>query len=415
MNRALVLTALIALLGSPVATPVAAGTAKLERVVMLMRHGIRPPTKAEPVPAGFSDKPWPEWPVKPGLLTPRGAAGVTLLGNGDRAYWISKGLLPAEGCPAGAVTAAASAKQRALRTAESYVAALMPGCDIPVEHPAPDGDDPVFHTLEGVPATFDGHAAFLDAQKMLPKGGLATELRAYRAELVLLQRALGCCAPILCDAAKQPAACPISSLPSVLIENRNDRPNLEGPLGIGSTASQTFLLEYLEGMPMADVAWGRATRADIEKMLRFHPVKFRYENRPEYIARRAGSALAARLVAALAAPAGASKVALFAGHDTNLADVASLFGLHWKVPSYPTDDIPPGSALGFELWTDAHGGVSVRAFFRAQTMDQLRNQVPLDATTQPFRQYLSIPGCGSAPCPLAKFQGIAAARIIRIN
>ena len=36
-----------------------------------------------------------------------------------------------------------------------------------------------------------------------------------------------------------------------------DRPELDGPVDAGSTASRAFLLEYLEGMPMKDVGWER--------------------------------------------------------------------------------------------------------------------------------------------------------------
>ena len=36
-----------------------------------------------------------------------------------------------------------------------------------------------------------------------------------------------------------------------------DRPELDGPVDARSTASQAFLLEYLEGMPMKDVGWKR--------------------------------------------------------------------------------------------------------------------------------------------------------------
>ena len=59
----------------PATRPVAPAL-KLERVVMLMRHGIRPPTKAMPVPARYTgETTWPSWSVDYGLLTVRGAAG----------------------------------------------------------------------------------------------------------------------------------------------------------------------------------------------------------------------------------------------------------------------------------------------------------------------------------------------------
>ena len=82
-----------------------------------------------------------------------------------------------------------------------------------------------------------------------------------------------------------------------------------------------------------------------------------------------------------------AKLTLLAGHDTNIADVAGFFRLHWKVMSYPADDVPPGGALGFEVIRDFRGARFVRVFFRAQTMDQLRNQEPLVVGFGPMRQY----------------------------
>jgi 4-phytase/acid phosphatase len=383
------------LLGAVVAEPAAAQQLrspglKLERVVMMMRHGIRPPTKANPVPAGYSSDKWPNWPVDFGLLTPRGAAGVKLLGEADRSYYAGRGLFGA-GCPAaGAVVLKASSKQRAIKTAENWGLGFMPGCPASVSHPQENGPDPIFHGLDDQPAWFDGQATYRAALALAPRGGVAAESIAYRAELQLLARVLGCAAP----------ACPLLTEPSRLEGSAHDRPELEGPIDIGSTASQTFLLEYLEGMPMRDVGWGRVTRAEIEQLLRFHPLKFKYSNRVDGVARVAAAPIAREIADALKASRGA-KLTLLAGHDTNIADLGGFMRVHWKVPSYPADDVPPGSALGFELLRDARGIGFVRAFYRAQTMDQLRYQRKLTGKEAPYRQYLAMPGCGNSTAPRA--------------
>ncbi len=60
------LLALAACASKPQAAAVAAAPAselRTERVVMLMRHGVRPPTKAKVTPAGMNDRPWPKWSV----------------------------------------------------------------------------------------------------------------------------------------------------------------------------------------------------------------------------------------------------------------------------------------------------------------------------------------------------------------
>ncbi len=387
---------------SAAARPVARAPAlQLERVVMLMRHGIRPPTKAQVVPPAISTEQWPSWPVGWGLLTHRGAAGVTLLGAADRARYAAS--LFGKGCPAtGAITVKASGKSRAIRTAESWLAGFVPGCGVTVDHPAEDGPDPIFHGLDDHPDRFDGDRALRAAQAALPPGGIAAEAARYRADLAMLATILAC-----------PAACPLLTEPSKLVAEPHDRPSLEGPLDIGSTVSQSLLLEYLEGMPMRQVGWGRVTRPQIERLLRFHPLKFKYSNRPDYVASAASAPLATALLDALTK--GDAKLTLFAGHDTNIADVAGFFRVHWQVPSYPADDVPPGSALGFELLRDAEGRRFVRAFYRAQTMDQLRTLQPLDGRTGPWRAYLPIPGCGNATaataCTLPAFERLVGARL----
>lgn len=404
------IAAAAALLLTTAAAPAMAGPAaptplRLERVVMMMRHGIRPPTKATPVPAIYSRETWPRWPVDFGLLTPRGAAGVKLLGEADRAYFGARGLF-ARGCPAaGTVVLKASSKQRAIRTAESWSEGFMPRCPASVSHPEESGPDPIFHGLDDQPAWFDGARASREALALAPPGGIAAETRAYRADLRLLARVLGCAMP----------GCRLLTEESVLVSAPHDRPELEGPIDIGSTASQTFLLEYLEGMPMKDVGWGRVSRAEIEQLLRFHPLKFKYSNRPDYVARVAASPIAREILAALRGTHG-PRLTLLAGHDTNIADLGGFFRVHWHVPSYPADDVPPGSALGFELLRDAKGIRYVRAFYRAQTMDQLRYQRPLTGREGAYRQYLAIPGCGNSPapraCTLTRFTRMTSARLL---
>ncbi len=398
-----VAAAIATMLASPAAarphTP--APALKLERVVMMMRHGIRPPTKANPVPVNYSANTWPSWPVDFGLLTPRGAAGVKLLGAGDRAYYARRGLFDRE-CPApGAVVLKASGKQRAIRTAESWGEGFMPGCRADVSHPRDGDPDPIFHGLDDTPSWFDGTRAYREALATAPGGSIAAESRAYRSDLELLARVLDCTLP----------TCPLLRDPSELVAAAHDRPGLEGPIDVGSTASQTFLLEYLEGMPMKDVGWGRITRAEIERLLRFHPLKFKYSNSPDYVARVAAAPIAMEILEALSSPRGA-KLTLLAGHDTNIADLGGFMRVRWAVPSYPAGDVPPGSAMGFELLRDARGARYVRAFYRAQTMDQLRYQRVLTDRQGAFRQYLAMPGCGNSTQPRACSLG-AFSRMVR--
>ncbi len=396
--------ALLLLAGCSGQPRTAANDYQVERIVMVMRHGIRPPTKAQPIPAQYSPETWPSWTVEPGLLTERGAQGIALLAAADRSKLIAAGLLPRSGCPEpGTVSVHASNKARAIETAEVWVKAALPNCAGTVDHPAEGATDALCHALDEEPSWFDGHRAYEEAMAQAPAGGLEAEARSAGPEIKLLEKILGCAPP----------ACDLESEPTVLEQKAHDRPDLAGPLDVASTASQSLLLEYLEGMPMSEVGWGRATRADIERLLVFHPIKFKYANRPQLTAKASAGPLAQAIVQSLTSPKG-PRIALFAGHDTNLADLGGLLAMHWHAASYPADDIPPGGALGFELLRDKNGSQFVRAFFRSQTMDQLRNLQALGDNNPPFRDYLDIPGCGSAAdpssCSLAEFVSLVGAK-----
>ena len=376
---------------------------KLERVVMLMRHGVRPPTKLQPIPVEYSPLPWPSWPVAPGLLTPHGALGIGRLAAADRVWLVSNGLLPAIGCPAnGQVNAIASKTPRAIATAETWVATAIPNCGIVVQHPGQGAPDLLFHVLETKPAWFDGHRAYLDAVSQAPNGSIPLQMELLGPDFERMANVLAC-----------PQPCPLLTETSTLVEQAHEPPKFHGPFDYASTASESFMLEYVEGMPGGSVAWGRASRGDIERLLIFNVTKFRYLNRAPYIAGASGGPLAKLILTAFNNQSGPALTVL-GGHDTNIAAIGGMLGLHWKVPSYLADDIPPGSALGFELLRDDRGNKFVRLFFRSQTMDEIRNLNVLDPLrNQPYRQYLDIPGCGRGPvgCDLRSFTRLFASKI----
>jgi 4-phytase/acid phosphatase len=68
-------------------------------------------------------------------------------------------------------------------------------------------------------------------------------------------------------------------------------------------------------------------------------------------------------------------------------------GLHWQLPGYQPDFCVPGGALVFELrQSRTSGEYLVRAFYTAQTWEQLRNLTPLGLQAPPATAQLLIPG-----------------------
>jgi len=411
LRNALMTAAVAALAAGTAQAGPMAGTAggpteglKLERMVMVMRHSVRPPTKSPATPEGTTAQPWGTWTTAYGELTPHGAEGARLMGAYYRTFLGARGLLSSQGCAsAGDIVAWASGKSRAIKTAEMFVEGLQPGCGLKVAHPDSEDNDPIFHPAEGI----DGDVALKAAQRQKP--GVANEARVHAKDFAVLQRVLGC------DPATK-AGCGIAQKPSHLTANKGDTPDLGGALSVASTAGQTVLLEYVEGKPMNEVGWGRASKADIQAMLRFHPVKFHYEVGAPYIAERYAAPVAKEVLNALAGAEGTgSKLTMLVGHDTNIAALRGFLGAHFTAADYPQDDPPPGGAMGFELLKDGAGKAYVRAFYTAQSMDQLRELQPLTASNPPAYAYFKVPGCGVAGeptlCPLETFQKIVGGKL----
>lgn len=361
LRRACALAALAAFVGSgpsSAAAPAATGSGwTLDRVVVVMRHGVRPPTKAQALPSGMAAEPWPSWDVGWGELSRHGERAVAILGAFDRATYAA---LLGTGCPA--VRAVADTDQRTVRTAEVYVAALLPACPVPVEHKAAGETDPRFSPAEMAPSSID--EALAAANAALPPGGTAQLDRDLSGDWAAIDRILGC----------RGLAC-IAAHPTSL-SAAGGKVKLAGALAQGGSFSETLALEYADNQPLAQVGWGRASRAEITSLLALHAWEFAVKARPPAIARAGASMLLDQVATALSAP-GAPVFSLFVGHDTNLALIGGALGLHWHGAQFATDDPPPGGALIFERWHNASGRYRLAIRFRSQSLDEMRNLTPL--------------------------------------
>lgn len=404
--RALLKASCAALLLSAGTAAAAQANLRVDRVVMLMRHGVRPPTKAPPMPEGTAAQGWPSWPVKPGYLTPHGAEALRRLAVYDRAGFVRDRLLPATGC--GAVRIVADSDQRTIATAEVWATALAPGCPTDIAHRPQDVADPMFSPIGERAVAFDPDAARAAVLAAAGPGGIAAEERRLRPILTRLDA-------ILCGSAK--AACGVTAEASALAPAKPDaKPKLTGALDRASTVAQILLLEYADGKPMRDVGWGRASAVDIAHASELHSVEFRLLARPRYVAARNMSGLGGVIRQAVvdAAP-GAAAVTMISGHDTNVASLGGLLDLHWHVPGLAADDPAPGGAILFERLVDPQGRRYVRAVYRSQTLEQIRALTPLGASARPYRAVLPIATCTARGvrglCTLTAFTALLTERL----
>jgi 4-phytase / acid phosphatase len=388
----------------------------LRYVVYLSRHGVRSPTGKASQYDPYSNGSWPEWIVQPGFLTPHGFHLMELFGAYDRSLLAHQGLLQPSGCSdASHITVYADSDQRTRETGKALARGLMPGCELPVQGLPEGTNDPLFHALGGASAQAD--AALATAAVSGRLGGSPENLtRAYKPQLEALDHILAC-------VKAQPSKAPRTSLfdiPAKLSQGSGDHlVDLKGPLNTASTLAENLLLEYTEGMDTSDVAWGCADPDDIAAAISLHAAATDYTQRTPVIGRAQAYNLLSgirkslqqavegkRVPGALGEPN--DRVLILVGHDTNQENIAGLLGLNWIVDGR-RDDTPPGGALVFELWRNRETKTyTVRIYFTAQTLEQMRRSIPLTSSQPPDRVPVFIPGCSGADlsCSLQNFSSL---------
>ncbi len=379
-------------------TTAAAAHETLERVVIVMRHGIRPPTKAKPLPDGYARQPWPAWPVPPGWLTPHGEQAIARLASFDAARYAV--LLPA-GCANGDVPRiVADTDERTVRTAQVYAAALVGRCPPPVENAGDGHVDPRFSPFAVTPG-LDPAVALASAQAYLPAGGLAALDAANASRLALLDTVLGCCTAPVCHGS---GPCHLADQP-LAMDAAKERVRIIGGLATAASLAQTLLLEYADGKPMAEVGWGRVSAAQISDLSKLHALEFALVARPPAIATFGARALLGEIDAALLAPGG-PRYTVFVGHDSNLSYIGGALGSHWQARGLAADDPSPGGALIFELWQTDGGKREVRLRYRSQSLDEMRDLSAMQAADS---QLVAIAMCGNGgPCSAGDFHALVA-------
>jgi 4-phytase/acid phosphatase len=193
--------------------------------------------------------------------------------------------------------------------------------------------------------------------------------------------------------------------------------DLRGPLGTAATMAENLLLEYTEGMPQ--VGWSRVDEHKLRELMQLHTASADLERRTPYLARAQSAPMLGRILDSMqqaitqkpvsgALGRTSDRLLLLVGHDTNLTNIAGALDLSWLIDGR-RDDTPPGGALVIELWQSGNRSTySVRLFYTAQTLNQMRNATPLSLDDAPERVPVFIPGCSRADmsCDWSAFQSL---------
>jgi 4-phytase/acid phosphatase len=366
---------------------------RLERVVMVYRHGVRSPLPGEIQVDEVHGKPWPVWSVAPSILTGHGREGVMAMARYDRERLAAEGLFAAAGCPdASRIALWANTDQRTIASARAFADGFAPGCTLAVGHLPAGRVDPVFNPVAVDAVAWDGNAA-LQAIRRDTHGPDALTA-AHRDAMDTFARVMGCAD------GDTPDVCHPATWKGTLALAKDGRGiALDGPIATTSGTAEAIIMAYLQGMPMADVGWGRVDAAGFLALSQLHALLFAVHARPGYVADRVASVLAGRVVARLTQPDG-PRLSLFVGSDNNILALAGVLGIHVQMPGYAPDDPPVGGALELAMWRSVatrHRYVTVT--YQAQTPAQLREGIALSTSRPPARLPLTPAGCPATPTP----------------
>lgn len=371
--------------------PPGGGGSALVYAVVVSRHGIRSPVETLDQMAPYAVEAWPKWEVGPGILTPRGRRDMELLGAYYRALFVSEGLLsgnPTE--DGGRIFVRSDNDERTIVSGEALGEGLAPG---QVEdHHVPLGKiDALF-----LPDSIRQADPALKRAASWGELGNDPKLLVYeqRLEFDVLERIL------VGDDGQVPAGTtPILARP-------DDLRYQMGAMSQGQSLAEAVTLEYADGMPLAQVGFGRFSRSDLLPLTEVVSLGF-FPYRTHYFAQVVASNLASHVLASLAQAesgepvpgalgAPSNRVLVLVGHDTDQAALAALLGIHWRVPGIAADLPVPGGAIVFELRREPAGGYVVRTYYVCQSYRQLREAASLSLRHPPDVAPIFVPGCSRA-------------------
>jgi 4-phytase/acid phosphatase len=382
--------------------PALAGTAVLQRVVIVERHGVRSPTEDNAKLNTYSDKPWPQWPTKKnGDLTQHGADGLLKFGTGLRRLYTDRGLFSRTACATPIFIWSDGKDSRTIESGEAVARGLnQPSpCPTTIGHKPLGMIDPLFDPVAAGYCPMNAADACASVKPRL-EAALRRNAYVYAQARRTLQTLL---TPGWkdCDVNPNRKECEIAGGENLLCKDPGTF-QLAGPLALGQSLSENILLEYGQDMPAPDVAWGGGDPATIARIMPLHNLYSVVMRSDRFVGQRHATLLMQEILDALAGvpstfkgsqpvPKNAGFV-LFLGHDTNLANLAGLMGVSWDLPGEP-DATGPAAAMAFELWRGSDGAQIVQMRMYYPRLEDLRTLAVFGPAHPVPSVDLPVPGC----------------------
>ena len=342
---------------------------QLQQVLMMSRHNLRAPLANNgSVLEQSTPNKWPEWDVPGGQLTTKGGVLEVYMGHYMREWLAEQGMVKSGECPPpDTVYAYANSLQRTVATAQFFITGAFPGCDIPVHHQEKMGTmDPTFN-----PVITDDSAAFSEQavaamEKELSKLQLTDSYQLLE-KIVNYKDSPAC---------KEKQQCSLVDGKNTFSAKYQQEPGVSGPLKVGNSLVDAFTLQYYEGFPMDQVAWGEIKSDQQWKVL--SKLKNGYQDSlftsPE-VARNVAKPLVSYIDKALVTDrTSAPKITVLVGHDSNIASLLTALDFKPYQLHDQNERTPIGGKIVFQRWHDSKANRDLMKIeYVYQSAEQLRN------------------------------------------
>ncbi|EKO6641440.1 TPA: bifunctional glucose-1-phosphatase/inositol phosphatase [Escherichia coli] len=378
---------------------------QLQQVLMMSRHNLRAPLANNgSVLEQSTPNKWPEWDVPGGQLTTKGGVLEVYMGHYMREWLAEQGMVKSGECPpSDTVYAYANSLQRTVATAQFFITGAFPGCDIPVHHQEKMGTmDPTFN-----PVITDDSAAFSEQavaamEKELSKLQLTDSYQLLE-KIVNYKDSPAC---------KEKQQCSLVDGKNTFSAKYQQEPGVSGPLKVGNSLVDAFTLQYYEGFPMDQVAWGEIKSDQQWKVL--SKLKNGYQDSlftsPE-VARNVAKPLVSYIDKALVTDrTSAPKITVLVGHDSNIASLLTALDFKPYQLHDQNERTPIGGKIVFQRWHDSKANRDLMKIeYVYQSAEQLRNADALTLQAPAQRVTLELSGCpidANGFCPMDKFDSV---------
>ncbi|ELE44219.1 bifunctional glucose-1-phosphatase/inositol phosphatase [Escherichia coli] len=378
---------------------------QLQQVLMMSRHNLRAPLANNgSVLEQSTPNKWPEWDVPGGQLTTKGGVLEVYMGHYMREWLAEQGMVKSGKCPPpDTVYAYANSLQRTVATAQFFITGAFPGCDIPVHHQEKMGTmDPTFN-----PVITDDSAAFSEQavaamEKELSKLQLTDSYQLLE-KIVNYKDSPAC---------KEKQQCSLVDGKNTFSAKYQQEPGVSGPLKVGNSLVDAFTLQYYEGFPMDQVAWGEIKSDQQWKVL--SKLKNGYQDSlftsPE-VARNVAKPLVSYIDKALVTDrTSAPKITVLVGHDSNIASLLTALDFKPYQLHDQNERTPIGGKIVFQRWHDSKANRDLMKIeYVYQSAEQLRNADALTLQAPAQRVTLELSGCpidANGFCPMDKFDSV---------